>query len=271
MLALRWMFPRKHFHCDIQFFAWADRPCVCVCLAGSIWRTKCRKWQNTTSNAYENVSIRCCHSALNLLSACQTHDITSKNVHKFCVFIQFYLELKYRHFLSCTLLEKKQHGKCDSTEWIDAIRSVAISFYQKRHLKFARYFVGVLFYATERVSESLFLLWKSNHFNQTVSVTIFSLLPRHQMHNDIYNFCYCFFYFFSVCDRFLLTMEFFAEAFWFGGVHIQRKISLTENQMRRKNQIHCIIRLMTCSVHMSECSIVLVVAQCSCVRFSANS
>lgn len=45
------------------------------------------------------------------------------------------------------------------------------------------------------------------------------------------------------------------------GSHIQLKISLTENLMRHKNQIHCIIRLMACSVHMSEHSIVLSVAQ----------
>lgn len=40
-------------------------------------------------------------------------------------------------------------------------------------------------------------------------------------------------------------------SFWAGGrgwewFHIQLKISLTENLMRHKNQIYCIIRLMTC-------------------------
>lgn len=115
-------------------------------------------------------------------------------------------------------------------------------------------------HSMERVSQKkLVSSFFINHFNQIAVqcsrlFSVYHIGSTNEMHTDfifvLVPFSFSRFLYFSLffsIIRFRHRCVLAAQS---------TKNSVTENLMSRKNQIHCIIRLMTCYVHLTERSIV---------------
>lgn len=144
-----------------------------------------------------------------------------------------------------------------ANRWYAFVVVIPFLLSKKCHLEFARFF-GV-FHPMERVLGNLlprFFLCRYQPFQSNCDCKMFFS-----------------FGFTSISLTKCTLLSPFFSIFFYSVSHSilkreKKKFTLTENLMRRTNQIHCVIRLMTCCVHLNELSIVPLTFR---RRFCANS
>lgn len=180
-----------------------------------------------------------------------------------CFFGLFYIINRNGASLLC-FHKKMSLAKCDSPKPSNSFcrsRCFSSFSFKKCHIEFTRFSALPIqwnVFHKKKLVSSFFI----NHFNQIAVqcsrlFSVYHIGSTNEMHTD-FIFALVPFSF----GRFLYSYIFL---FFSSIIHFRHrcvsaaqstKNSVTENLMSRKNQIHCIIRLMTCYVHLTERSIV---------------